>query len=334
MPVNTSPPTLAATLTNKLWKRVVIFLVMLVITSGFVDSALVHAQRLVAVPTKENNLEGSIFIFCLAGILTLWRTFLFDRSAFTAGVVAGAVWLILTWGDALATPFWAGSMALVIYLIRALPALGKIHVWYILLGVLAIVGYREAYGSLIAHPYYLTALGIFAIITARRRTKMFRKLSSRPATRTTRAPAKKAPEQTAAPEPKAPPAPFEDDIARLEAFQNLPIDINSALAGIIKYARLIQECILNDPRDVEPGSKFLQRYLPVVREIIEKGQTLSEQLEKHGNENTLNARKAKTLEALHQAFRQKHAQLLENDETELNTDMSTAEKMLKTDGFL
>lgn len=334
--MNATPPTLASTLTNKLWKRVVIFLVLLVITSGFVDSALLHAQNLTAIPTKENNLQGSISIFCLVGVFTLWRTFLYDRSAFTAGIAAGAAWLVLTSGDALATPFWAGSMALVIYLIRALPALGKIHVWYLILGVLAIVGYREAYGSLIAHPYYLTALGVVAIITVRRRVKMFRKLGSRPQTKAASAPAPKTPVQTAVsqPEPKAPPAPFDDDIARLEAFQNLPVDINNALAGIIKYARLIQECMLNDPRDVEPGTKFLQRYLPVVREIMEKGQTLSKQLEKHGSESTLHARKVETLNALHQAFRQKHAQLLENDETELNTDMSTAEKMLKTDGFL
>lgn len=334
MPVNATPSTLASTLTNKLWKRVVIFLVLLVITSGFVDSALLHAQKLTAIPTKENNLLGSVSLFCLVGILTLWRTFLYDRSAFTAGIAAGAAWLVLTSGDALAAPFWAGGMALVIYLIRALPALGKIHVWYILLGVLAVVGYREAYGSLIAHPYYLMALGIFAIITARRRVKMFRKLGSRPQTKSANPPAKKTPVQTAVSQPKAPPAPFDDEIARLAAFQNLPVEINNALQGIIKYARLIQDCMANDPRDVEPATKFLQRYLPVVRDIIEKGQTLSEQLEKHGSESALHARKVATLNALHQAFRQKHAQLLENDETELNTDMSTAEKMLKTDGFL
>lgn len=329
--MNATTPTLAATLTNKLWKRVVIFLVLLVITSGFVDSALVHAQKLAAVPTKENNLEGSIFIFCLVGVFTLWRTFLYDRSAFTAGIVAGALWLLLTSGDALAMPFWAGSMALVIYLIRALPAIGKIHIWYLILGVLAVMGYREAYGSLTAHPYYLTLLAVIVIILARRRAKMFRKLGSRPKSKTGKAAFVKTP-TTAAPPPV--PAPFDAEIDQLEAFKNLPVDINNALAGIIKYARLIQECMVNDPRDVEPGTRFLQRYLPVVREIVEKGQTLSQQLEKHGSESTLNARKAQTLEALHQAFRQKHAQLLENDETELNTDMSTAEKMLKTDGFL
>lgn len=334
--MNATTPTLAATLTNKLWKRVVIFLLLLVITSGFVDSALVHAQKLAAIPTKENNLEGSIFIFCLVGVFTLWRTFLYDRSAFIAGIAAGAAWLVVTSGDALAAPFWAGSMALIIYLIRALPALGKIHVWYIILGVLAIVGYREAYGSLIDHPYYLTALSIFVIITARRRVKMFRKLGSRPRKASANASANKTPVPTTVsqPTPKAPPAPFDNDIATLEAFKNLPVDINNALTGIIKYARLIQECMVNDPHDVEPGTKFLQRYLPVVREIVEKGQTLSKQLEKHGSENVLHARKVETLNALHQAFRQKHAQLLENDETELNTDMSTAEKMLKTDGFL
>ncbi|WP_416208319.1 5-bromo-4-chloroindolyl phosphate hydrolysis family protein [Erwinia sp. HR93] len=89
-----------------------------------------------------------------------------------------------------------------------------------------------------------------------------------------------------------------------------------------------------DPRDVEPATRFLQRYLPAVEEIISKAQSLSQQLAKHGTDQKVQKQSLRILQALHSAFRQKHAQRLENDETEFNTEVSTLEKLLKTDGFL
>ncbi len=48
----------------------------------------------------------------------------------------------------------------------------------------------------------------------------------------------------------------------------------------------------------------------------------------------INARSAAMLKTLHSAFSQHHARLLENDKTELAIEMSTLDKMLKTDGYV
>ncbi len=128
--------------------------------------------------------------------------------------------------------------------------------------------------------------------------------------------------------------PFEADVRRLESLKKLPTNLDKEIKGIIQYSRLIQDCMLTDPCDVEPARKFLQRYLPATREIVEKGLDLSHKLQKQGTRQDLDAHKLTTLKALHSAFRQKHAQLLENNTTHLKTEMSTLEKLLKTDGFL
>ncbi len=121
---------------------------------------------------------------------------------------------------------------------------------------------------------------------------------------------------------------------QLEKRKGFSPDVQRELAGIIKYARLIRQCMQTDPRDVEPATRFLQRYLPAVEEIISKAQSLSQQLAKHGTDQKVQKQSLRILQALHSAFRQKHAQRLENDETEFNTEVSTLEKLLKTDGFL
>ena len=85
---------------------------------------------------------------------------------------------------------------------------------------------------------------------------------------------------------------------------------------------------------MEPGTTFLQRYLPATLEIVERGYVLSQKLEHYRDAQTLTERKTEILQALHSAFLQQYIQLLENDATHLKTEISTLEKLLKTDGFL
>jgi hypothetical protein len=119
----------------------------------------------------------------------------------------------------------------------------------------------------------------------------------------------------------------------LESEQRLPQIFQSELDGIIKYARLIQQCMMDDPNDVKPGSEFLERYLPAITALLEKSNKLSGQLEMHGNAEAIDQQSIDMLHALHSAFRQKHAQLLENDTLAFSTDLSLLNSLLKTDGF-
>lgn len=127
--------------------------------------------------------------------------------------------------------------------------------------------------------------------------------------------------------------PFEQAISQLESEQRLPQIFQSELDGIIKYARLIQQCMMDDPNDVKPGSEFLERYLPAITALLEKSNKLSGQLEMHGNAEAIDQQSIDMLHALHSAFRQKHAQLLENDTLAFSTDLSLLNSLLKTDGF-
>lgn len=126
---------------------------------------------------------------------------------------------------------------------------------------------------------------------------------------------------------------FEQIISQLELSQQLPPIFQAELDGIIKYARLIQQCMMDDPNDVKPGSEFLERYLPAITALLEKSNKLSGQLEMHGNAEAIDQQSIDMLHALHSAFRQKHAQLLENDTLAFSTDLSLLNSLLKTDGF-
>ncbi|NUU65620.1 5-bromo-4-chloroindolyl phosphate hydrolysis family protein [Enterobacteriaceae bacterium BIT-l23] len=325
---------LAERLTDKRWKRATLVFLLFVLARGFMNNFQPLATELhPPLPEDEGSLDGAILVFCWAGFTILFRTLLFDRRALAMGIAAGLLWIPT--GDILALPFWAGSMALLVYLLNSLGKWRGIHYWYMALWSFVIGSYIEAY-TLLNSPFYTGA--IIALFVTYCKYWYPRFIQERQAAQEE----DEDDEEEAFDEDKEPDnsedepelAPFETEIARLESLENLEGAVHSELKGIIKYARLIQHCMLTDPRDMQPGQDFLNRYLPSVEEIITKSQNLSSQLAGHGNEHQVTARSVEILKALRSAFRQKHAQLLENDETELNTEVSTLEKLLKTDGFL
>ncbi len=332
--MGTLEQSLAERLTDKRWKRATLVFLLFVLASGFMN----HFQPLATelhppLPEDDGALDGAILAFCWAGFTLLFRTLLFDHKALAMGIAAGLLWIPT--GDILALPFWAGSMALLVYLLNSLGKWRGIHYWYMALWCFVIASYMEAY-TLLNSPFYTGAIIALFVTYCKHWYPRFIQAKQNVQEEDEYDKEETFDEDEKPDDCENEPelAPFETEIARLESLENLEGAVHSELKGIIKYARLIQHCMLTDPRDMQPGQDFLNRYLPPVEEIITKSQSLSTQLAGHGNEHQVTARSVEILKALRSAFRQKHAQLLENDETELNTEVSTLEKLLKTDGFL
>lgn len=306
------------TLTDTLWKRLAWLAVWIFIAWSFSGNYFSQASTLEAI---GHHARGDYFYAALAtnifGIVLLNRTWAYDRPAFAVGLVAGFLWIMV--GDMLPTPWWAGAMAILVSVLTQLMTDRRLRlsqlIGLVLLG-LGTASYSYLYNGA-SHSGFLVLwlLILAASVFIYSRFK----------------PRRQGNPGTAAPLSDAP---FETEIAQLEAMNRLPPALSADVKDIIQYARLIQGCMMNDPRDVESGRKFFQRYLPAVHDIVSKSQELSSELERHGGDRDITAQSQALIQSLRSAFMQKHAQLLESDETEFKTEMSTLEKLLKTDGFL
>ncbi|MEA1063132.1 5-bromo-4-chloroindolyl phosphate hydrolysis family protein [Erwinia sp. HR93] len=319
-------------LSENRWLRGAIVFVMLVLADAFQQKFLPLADHLTVLAVVDDLLDGVVLIYCWIAGITLARTLLEDRAAFLAGCITGLLWL--PFGDTLALPFWAGAGAMLAHVFNRRRSLSKMFILYALLWIIAIIYYLSAYSFSDSVGYLFLFMGILiGYIIYRKNVEAG--LQNSPGFRAT---APQPQRQTAAslPTPPAPDqiAPFEAEILRLEALNLRPESIAREVAIILRYARLIQQCMQTDPRDEEPATQFLRRYLPALEDIVIKSQRLSHQLEERyaGQQHQENS--LAILQALRSAFRQKHAQLLENDETEFSSEISTLEKLLKSDGFL
>lgn len=105
------------------------------------------------------------------------------------------------------------------------------------------------------------------------------------------------------------------------------------LEGVIRYTERILECMEEDENDVQPGSAFLERYLPQVANVVKRGLALSGQLSLHGKTDEIEQQSVRALQALHSAFAQQHMYLLENDTLAFETDLTVLNSLLRSDGF-
>ncbi|WP_367164862.1 5-bromo-4-chloroindolyl phosphate hydrolysis family protein [Kosakonia cowanii] len=134
-------------------------------------------------------------------------------------------------------------------------------------------------------------------------------------------------------DPVEEPSSLEQQIYRLVNKYTLPDTLVVHLTGIVTQAEKILQCMKSDPRDVGPGRRFLERYLPLVENIAARGQILSEQLSDEAQREKAITELAVVLERVERAFKQQHQALLENDSLDFEAELLTLDKLLKTDGF-
>ena len=128
-------------------------------------------------------------------------------------------------------------------------------------------------------------------------------------------------------------APFQASIATLrEKQRQLPAKIRPAIAAIAVSAENILACMDEDPRDLDPGERFLKRYLPAAHTLVDKHQRLA-------REETLTmdlvealGKSEEMLQRLETAFAREHDALLKNNVDDFSADLKVLDTLLKMDG--
>lgn len=278
---------------------------------------------------KELDYLSPIIMSCegLAWLsfILLARTLFHDRIALGAGAFAGFIWLMFR--DAATMPFAAGTAAIFVHFYRNRQAPGQIHAWYLFVWYLAAAIYCDIFRhTMLVINIIFWGVLISGAVLNWRKSKNEARLNERQA-----APVEefKQDRQNPAEEPSL----LDQRIYRLQNQYTLPDALNIHLTGIATLADKILQCMETDPRDVVPGRRFLERYLPLVEKIAARGQILSDQLSDEAQRQKAITELAVVLERVERAFEQQHQALLENDSLDLDAELLTIDNMLKADGF-
>ncbi|MDY0885977.1 5-bromo-4-chloroindolyl phosphate hydrolysis family protein [Kosakonia sp. CFBP8986] len=267
-------------------------------------------------------------ILAWCSFVLLARTLFYDRIALGIGAFAGFVWLMFY--DAATMPFAAGTAAMVVHAYRSRYSLGRIHVWYLFVWLFAATAYANVNGA------FSTVLGLlfwFILIGGIVFRKIHLKRQAREAHELELHIAHMEKLKQASQNPAEEPSSLEQQIYRLVNKYTLPDTLVVHLKGIVTLAEKILQCMKSDPRDVGPGRRFLERYLPLLEKIAARGQILSEQLSDEAQRQKAITELAVVLERVERAFKQQHQALLENDSLDLDAELLTLDNMLKADGF-
>lgn len=278
---------------------------------------------------KELDYLSPIIMSCegLAWLsfILLARTLFHDRIALGAGAFAGFIWLMFR--DAATMPFAAGTAAIFVHFYRNRQAPGQIHAWYLFVWYLAAAIYCDIFRhTMLVINIIFWGVLISGAVLNWRKSRNEARLNERQA-----APVEefKQDRQKPAEEPSL----LDQRIYRLQNQYTLPDALNIHLSGIATLADKILQCMETDPRDVVPGRRFLERYLPLVEKIAARGQILSDQLSDEAQRQKAITELAVVLERVERAFEQQHQALLENDSLDLDAELLTIDNMLKADGF-
>ncbi|WP_113627003.1 5-bromo-4-chloroindolyl phosphate hydrolysis family protein [Pectobacterium peruviense] len=282
----------------------------------------------------DKNVQTCVFIVNAFSLILLWYAFTRSQVDMIWPLVAGVIWFIAH--DAL---FVLGWIAVAWWIIKACseishPRLGTVIQF--LLVFIIIMGYTDAH-QFGEHPFYNTAFAtciVLGTMSHYQGKTAFKTRKDQPKTPIP-APAPMSPQPS--PVVITPPVQeaitFESRIVRLKNLQKLPSELLDELKTIVEYAQLIVTCMKEDPKDVEPGTAFLNRYLPAVEKVAGEFVRLSNQLEKHGKSDDFLLKNVTALKALGSAFQQQHARLLENDTLDFDAELNLVDNLLKTDGY-
>lgn len=112
----------------------------------------------------------------------------------------------------------------------------------------------------------------------------------------------------------------------------LPRGVQAVASSIAASAGNILECMSNDPRDLEPGHRFLNRYMNAVHTVVDKHIRLAREHAITPEIIEALTKSEDMLARLDTAFAREHARLLENDVTDFSADLTVLDTLLKMDG--
>ncbi|MFJ5318646.1 5-bromo-4-chloroindolyl phosphate hydrolysis family protein [Pectobacterium versatile] len=282
----------------------------------------------------DENVQGNVLMVATFSLILLWYAITQRQVDMIWPLLTGIIWFITQ--DAL---FVLGWVAAAWWIIKFLTEISHLRVGTLCQGFLVFVilmGYTSVhrFGE---HPFYNAAFVVcvmWGVICHYRGKTLFKTRKNQPkaqvAVLTPRSP---QPSSSVITPPVQEVVTFESRIARLQTPQQLPNALLEELKIIVEYAQLIVTCMKEDPKDVEPGTAFLNRYLPAVEKVAGEFVRLSTQLEKHGKSDDFLLKNVTALKALGSAFQQQHARLLENDTLDFDTELNLVNNLLKTDGY-
>lgn len=112
----------------------------------------------------------------------------------------------------------------------------------------------------------------------------------------------------------------------------LPQDIADQVVEIGFSASKIIKAMERDPRDVLVGGRFLNRYLPLIQENLQKYLTVMEYASRD-KQIELHQEILRSMQTLQQAFDTLSDELIENDLHDLKVDTTVIDKLLRSQGF-
>ncbi|AZI85870.1 hypothetical protein EH164_01760 [Kosakonia sp. CCTCC M2018092] len=290
---------------------------------GFIYGSL-KAKEVIS----QSDIPVLLQLLAWFSFVLLARTLFYDRIALGIGAFAGFIWLMFN--DAATMPFGAGTAAMLVHAYRSRYSLGRIHVWYLFVWLFAATAYanvNEAFSTVLGLLFWFILIGgiVFRKIHLKRQAREAHELELHIAHMEKLKQASQNPVE----EPSA----LEQQVYNLQNKYALPDALDNHLTGIATLADKILQCMMTDPRDVGPGRRFLERYLPLVEKIAARGQILSDQLSDEAQRQKAITELAVVLERVERAFKQQHQALLENDSLDFEAELLTLDKLLKTDGF-
>ncbi|MEQ9843164.1 5-bromo-4-chloroindolyl phosphate hydrolysis family protein [Pectobacterium brasiliense] len=312
----------------KLWGLVcAAFIVSAIITMVFLDKLYPDLMA-------DENVQTCVFIVNAFSLILLWYAFTRSQVDMIWPLVAGVIWFIAY--DALFVLGWIAAAWWIIKVCSEIshPRFGT-AIQFLLVFII-IMGYTDVH-KFGEHPFY-NAVFVICVVNGvgryyqwayflktkikadQQKTPIAAPILSKPSRAVITPPVKKA-------------ITFESRIAQLKNLQKLPAELLDELKIIVEYGQLIVTCMKEDPKDVEPGTAFLNRYLPAVEKMVGEFVRLSTQLEKHGKSDDFLLKNVTALKALGSAFQQQHARLLENDTLDFDTELNLVNNLLKTDGY-
>lgn len=293
---------------------------------------MVFLNKLYPVLMADENVQGTVFMVNTFSLILLWYAITQRQVDMIWPLLAGVIWFItqnalfvLGW---IAAAWWIIKFLTEISHLRFGTACQSILVFIILMGYTNVHRFGE-------HPFYNAAFVAFVmcgVVFYYRGMTVFKIRKNQPQTPIV-APSSPSPSPVVITPPVQEAVTFESRIARLQNLQKLPTELLDELKIIVEYGQLIVTCMKEDPKDVEPGTAFLNRYLPAVEKVAGEFVRLSTQLEKHGKSDDFLLKNITALKALGSAFQQQHARLLENDTLDFDTELNLVNNLLKTDGY-
>ncbi|WP_455814627.1 5-bromo-4-chloroindolyl phosphate hydrolysis family protein [Pseudomonas graminis] len=299
-----------------------------ILASISVISGSPHFAAQMAAADQGSNAGGAAAMLTWPCLMILLRVFVFHTREFYIGLIAGVWWLLFS--DLLEALYWAAAAALLIsYVKYRIPAL---LLYAFAAGGLATLAYCDIY-SFAQAPWLYAGYGVILIVGLFGK-KLWASLKNlrlkKPVHTKTQPEAEENKVENSVDEAQLV---FSLQLNALKIKGPLSAPLKEQVDGIVLFGERILQCMKEDPNDVQPGSDFLKRYLPITLNLVDNGQKLTEMMKVHGTSNALQEQSLQQLTALHSAFAQQHMRLLENDTLEFESDLTVLNSLLKTDGF-